>query len=68
MAFLNTTSTVTLSDRFSGLLDGIAARYRRHRVYRDTFNGLNALSNRELADLGLHRSELTRVAAEASQR
>lgn len=68
MAFLNNTTTVTLSDRFNGIIEGIATRYRRHRIYRETFDGLNALTNRELADLGLHRSELSRVAAEAAQR
>jgi len=37
-------------------------------MYRETFNGLSALSNRELADLGLYRGDLRRVAAEASKR
>ena len=44
-----------------------AARHATRRVYKTTLNELQSLSNRELADLGLHRSELTRVAWEAAQ-
>ena len=44
-----------------------AARHAARRVYRTTFYELNALSNRELADLGMHRSELKRVAWEAAE-
>ena len=36
------------------------------RVYRRTYAELSALTNRELADLGLHRSEVRRVALEAA--
>lgn len=42
--------------------EAAAERRAKQRVFRSTFNELNALSNRELADLGLHRSELKRVA------
>ncbi|MEL6450975.1 MAG: DUF1127 domain-containing protein [Pseudomonadota bacterium] len=43
-----------------------AARHAQARVYRTTMAELSALSNRELADLGMHRSELKRVAWEAA--
>ena len=43
----------------------IAGRYLRHRQYRKTLSELAALSNRDLADLGLHRSALRRVAWQA---
>lgn len=46
-------------------LRNLIARYRSYRLYRETFDGLNALSNRELADLGLTRSELHDVARKA---
>ena len=38
----------------------------RRRVYRQTLNELRALSSRELGDLGIHRSMITRVAYEAA--
>ncbi|MEO0401339.1 MAG: DUF1127 domain-containing protein [Pseudomonadota bacterium] len=48
------------------VLDTAAARRAARRVYLTTFAELNALSNRELADLGMHRSELKRVAWESA--
>lgn len=47
-------------------LDNAAERLATHRVYKTTLNELQVLSNRELADLGLHRSELKRIAWEAA--
>ncbi len=46
-----------------------AAAERRaiRRSYRTTLAELQTLSNRELADLGLHRSELRRIAWESAQ-
>ncbi len=47
------------------LVSGVArtrARFTRWWRYRRTLSELSGLSNRELADLGLHRSELKRVA------
>ncbi|MGR3758694.1 DUF1127 domain-containing protein [Roseobacteraceae bacterium NS-SX3] len=41
-------------------------KFKRHRMYRETFNELSALTNRELADLGLNRSMLKRVAYQAA--
>lgn len=43
-----------------------AERRAKHRVYKTTIRELDMLNNRELADLGLHRSELKRVAWEAA--
>lgn len=43
-----------------------AERRAKHRVYKATIRELDMLSNRELADLGMHRSELKRVAWEAA--
>lgn len=68
MAYLNTTTTPSLFARMTGGLAALAARYRQHRNYRETFEGLSALSNRELADLGLNRSDLRRVAKDAASR
>ncbi len=46
--------------------EAAAQRHATRRVYRTTLDELHALSNRELADLGLHRSELKRIAWEAA--
>jgi uncharacterized protein YjiS (DUF1127 family) len=46
----------------------LATRYKQHRLYRETLDGLSALSNRELTDLGLNRSELRRVSWDATKR
>lgn len=43
----------------------LASRYAQHRAYRETLNELSTLSGRELADLGINRSMLRRVALEA---
>jgi uncharacterized protein YjiS (DUF1127 family) len=48
------------------LLNTAAERRALRRVYRVTLNELSALSGRELADLGMHPSELKRVAWEAA--
>ncbi|WP_415920977.1 DUF1127 domain-containing protein [Tateyamaria sp. SN6-1] len=47
-------------------LDTAAERRAIKRSYRNTLAELNTLSGRELADLGLHRSELKRVAWESA--
>ena len=47
-------------------LETAAARRATRRVYMVTLNELNTLTNRELADLGMHRSELKRIAWESA--
>lgn len=49
------------------MLEAAALRHAQRRVYRKTLEELAALSNRDLADLGLARSELRRIAYEAGQ-
>jgi uncharacterized protein YjiS (DUF1127 family) len=47
-------------------LQGAVQRHLAQRaVYRATLRELQALSNRELADLGIHRSEISRIAQDA---
>lgn len=43
----------------------IARTYRNWRRYRETVNELAQLSNRELADLGIPREDIARVARRA---
>lgn len=52
--------------RLQAAVEGYRAAVARYRVYLNTFNEMNALSDRDLADLGLHRSELRRVAHQAA--
>ncbi|TDK43227.1 DUF1127 domain-containing protein [Antarcticimicrobium luteum] len=56
----------SLFDRLHAATEALSDRYTRHRMYRRTYNELSALTNRELSDLGLHRSELRRVALESA--
>ena len=51
----------------ASLIDAAKIRFARHRVYRRTVNELSELSNRELADLGLHRSMIRRLALQAAE-
>lgn len=62
-----------LAQEFTGVLDrvrALRARFedwsRRRRAYLDTLAELQALSQRELADIGLAREDLPRVAREAA--
>lgn len=68
MAYTNATRSATagLVDRLSALVADVRESMRRRRLYRDTLRELNALSTRELNDLGIHRSMITRVALEAA--
>ncbi|MWD27248.1 DUF1127 domain-containing protein [Aquicoccus sp. SCR17] len=64
------TQDITRFHGFSGWLADMAVQFaeraERRRVFRRTVRELNSLSNRELADLGIHRSMITRLALEAS--
>ena len=51
---------------FSGLVAAFNARRARRKVFNQTFRELSALSNRDLADLGLSRGEIRRVAFQAA--
>jgi len=55
-----------LAPRFAGLFGGISRRYAQYRTYRTTLDELEALSNRELADLGISRTMLRAVAYQAA--
>ncbi len=53
-------------DRISAFAHDVAARRAQYRVYRQTVNELSALSERDLADLGLHRSMIATVSHTAA--
>ena len=48
------------------MLDNLVRKYHSWQKYRRTYDELSRLSNRELNDLGLHSSMITRVAYEAA--
>ncbi|ETD87725.1 DUF1127 domain-containing protein [Rhodobacter capsulatus] len=56
----------TTETGFSNFLASIREALARRKVYRQTLAELRSLSNRELNDLGMHRSMLTRIALEAA--
>ncbi|ETX13061.1 hypothetical protein OCH239_13695 [Roseivivax halodurans JCM 10272] len=62
----HTASADTLGARFETLTANWRTALERRRVYKQTLNELSALSNRELADLGLHRSQLRGIAWQAA--
>ncbi len=55
-----------LFHRVAVAIADLKSRYSQYRVYRTTLNELRSLTGRELADLGLHHSEIRRVAYHAA--
>lgn len=55
-----------LKRRIMTLIADFREARQRGRVYRQTLHELKNLSNRELNDLGIARSTITRVAYEAA--
>lgn len=69
MAYATDNSTLrqsAIGGRLSAILIDIRARMARRKVYNTTFRELAALSDRELADLGLNRTEIRRIAWQAA--
>ncbi|MDE3079231.1 MAG: DUF1127 domain-containing protein [Paracoccaceae bacterium] len=69
MAYANTSVRHTgfgFRDRVAALVRVFNEGVARRRVYRKTFDELSALSDRDLADLGIHRSLIAQVALDAA--
>ena len=69
MAYMNTTARadiLSFRDLLVRPLHSLQMMTRRHRVYQQTLNELRALSDRDLTDLGLHRSMIEAVAKDAA--
>lgn len=68
MAYLNASSTAGfgLMDRIANTVKSVKESLHRRRVYNQTVSELRSLSTRELADLGISRSMITRIALEAA--
>ncbi len=52
--------------RMNNLTTNLRARWEAHKVYRTTYSELAGLSDRELADLGMHRGNIASIAYEAA--
>jgi len=70
MAYVNTTrnqtQTGTLQGRIAAMIAGVRDEAKRRRVYSRTLRELEGLSDRDLADLGMHRlsiRDIARIAA-----
>jgi len=67
MAYVLTTPLRdTLIARFSAAMSALNARRARRKIFTRTRNELSALSDTNLADLGLTRAEITRVAMQSA--
>ena len=68
MAFITETfsGSTTLSERFAALRENFATARAQRKIYTTTVAELDALSNRDLADLGLNRSMINSIAFEAA--
>lgn len=68
MAYMNISrsSSMSLSDRFAALVGAARVALHRRRVYKQTIRELSGLTSRELNDLGINRSMISRIALEAA--
>ncbi|SIS97537.1 protein of unknown function [Roseivivax lentus] len=70
MAYAQNDLTQSGLGRFKARFETLRAAYSAHRarraIYLRTVDELHALNDRELADLGFHRSEIPRLARQAA--
>lgn len=68
MAYVNTTAAHRkgFADRLAFVKDVVLTAINQRRVYARTVAELNALTDRELSDLGISRLGITDVAREAA--
>ena len=68
MAYVNTNSIARkgFADRLAYLKDVVLTAINQRRVYARTVAELNALTDRELADLGISRLSIADIAREAA--
>ena len=56
----------SIRQRLSDLAAGFGQRRAQHQVYRTTVRELSALSNRDLADMGIHAADIPTIARQAA--
>lgn len=55
-------SSHSLTARIRAAVDGVLEAWAQNREYNRTFNELNALSDHELSDIGVRRSDIADIA------
>jgi uncharacterized protein YjiS (DUF1127 family) len=68
MAYVNSTRAASgsIADRLTAAVATVKSALVRRRMFSQTFRELNGLTERELSDLGIHRSMIRQIAAEAA--
>lgn len=59
-------TSISLRDRVAARIDATREAWAKRRLYRQTYNELSALSNRDLNDLGIARAQIRGIALEAA--
>ena len=68
MAFVNSTraQNIGFADRLGTIAKSVKLALHRRRLFNQTVRELNALTDRELADLGIHGSMIKDIAKQAA--
>jgi len=67
MTYVNTrSSSVSIADRLAAMFKAVKEALDRRQMYRRTVAELNALSDRDLADLGMARCDIAAAAHQAT--
>ena len=68
MAYVNSNRIASngLADRLASFVKAAKSALNQRAVYQNTLRELNALNDRELSDLGIHRELISDVAREAA--
>ena len=68
MAYANSTRAArsSFSVRLAAVTRYVRSKLQRRRMYSQTMQELNALTDRELADLGIQRADIRQIAIEAA--
>lgn len=59
---ISTAPSLSLTARIRRAAEGVLHAWALHREYQRTFNELDALSDHELADIGVRRSDIADIA------
>lgn len=68
MAYFTDTNVAVSAQpsRIAAFFDAIALKMRQRNAYRKTFDELCTMTSRDLADLGMSRTDFRRIAREAA--
>ena len=68
MAYVNSTRAASgsIAERLAATAKSVGTALARRRMYKQTYRELNGLTERELSDLGIHRSMIAKISADAA--